>query len=172
MMTANGEVNAPGSMKFPLPELSLVGQHATILPSTPRVLTVGGLCVDQRCNFIWKGSKGETPYFVLADGSVIECEVHGCVPYVCSGVPAMPMIVAMPGEEDEAMPPEDAPVALPLPAPLVDESPPETTVRDLKAEVMSVTHLMTRTPRTPSAPHVSGRRCRGSLVGGRSGSRA
>ena len=46
MMTANGEVEAPERVKFSLPELSLVGQHATILPSTPRVLTVGGLCVD------------------------------------------------------------------------------------------------------------------------------
>ena len=77
MLTANGEVDAPERVRFTLPELNLRGQLATILPLTPRVLTVGGLCVDQRCDFIWRGSKGESPYFVLADGSIIECEVHG-----------------------------------------------------------------------------------------------
>ena len=115
MMTANKEVEAPERVKFSLPELSLVGKHATILPSTPRVLTVGGLCVDQRRDFIWRGSKGETPYFILADGSVVECEVHGRVPYVRTGEPAMPMIDAMPGEMDEAMPPEEEVVVLPPP---------------------------------------------------------
>ena len=105
MLTANGEVDAPERVRFTLPELNLWGQLATILPMTPRVLTVGGLCVDQRCDFIWRGSKGELPYFVLADGSTVECEVHGRVPYIRTGVPAMPMVVAMPGEEDEgAMP--------------------------------------------------------------------
>ena len=68
MLTANGEVDAPESVRFTLPELDLKGQLATILPMTPRVLTVGGLCVDQRCDFIWRGSRGELPFFVLADG--------------------------------------------------------------------------------------------------------
>ena len=149
MMTANGEVEAPERVKFSLPELSLVGQHATILPSTPRVLTVGGLCVDQRCNFIWKGSKGETPYFILADGSIVECEVHVQVPYVRTGVPAMPMIDAMPGNEDEAMLAEEEAVALPPPAPPADDVLPEESVRDLKPEAISVTHLMTHTPKKP-----------------------
>ena len=45
MLTANGEVDAPERVRFTLPELNLRGQLATILPMTPRVLTVGGaLC--------------------------------------------------------------------------------------------------------------------------------
>ena len=67
------------------------------------------------------GSKGETPYFVLNDKSIVECEVHGRVPYIRTGVPAMPMIVAMPGEEDEALPPEDDAAVPPIPAPLADQ---------------------------------------------------
>ena len=102
------------------------------------MLTVGGLCVDQRCDFIWKGSKGQTPYFILADGSIVECEVHGRVPYVRTGVPAMPMIDAMPGDMDEAMPLEEEAVALPPPAPPADDVLPEKSVRDLKAEAISV----------------------------------
>ena len=92
MMTASGEVEAPERVKFSLPELNLQGQHATVISSTPRVLIVGGLCVDQRCDFIWMGSKGESPYFVLNDKSIVECEVHGRVPYARTGLPAIPMI--------------------------------------------------------------------------------
>ena len=64
-------------------------------------------------------------------------------------VPAMPMIVAMPGEEDEALPLEEEALALPPPAPPAEDVLPEKNVRDLKAEAVSVTHLMTHTPKSP-----------------------
>ena len=61
----------------------------------------------------------------------------------------MPMNVAMPGEEDEALPPEEEAVALPPSAPPVDGVLPGKRERDLKAEAVSVTHLMTHTPKNP-----------------------
>ena len=60
----------------------------------------------------------------------------------------MPMIDAMPGDIDEALPPEEEAVAPPPPAPPVDDVP-EKSERDLKAEAISVTRLMTHTPRNP-----------------------
>ena len=95
------------------------------------------------------GSKGESPYFVLSDTSIVTCEVHGRVPHIRTPVPAMPMAVAMPGEEDEALPPEDDAAVPPIPAPLADDDPAGKTVRALKAEAVSVTHLMTHTPKNP-----------------------
>ena len=103
--------------------------------------------------------QGESPFFALADGLIVECEVHGRVPYVRVGVPAMPMIVAMPGDENGgAMPHEDAPVAMPPPAPVEAAAPEAKPERDLKAEAVSIAHLMTHTPKNPlrSVPAVEG----------------
>ena len=48
----------------------------------------------------------------------------------------MPMIDAMPGEMDEAMPPEGEAVVLPPPAPPADDVLPEKSMQDLKAEAI------------------------------------
>ena len=62
----------------------------------------------------------------------------------------MPMIVAMPGEEEgEALPPEDALVAMPPPEPADADIPAEKPERDLKADAISIAHLMTHTPKNP-----------------------
>ena len=83
----------------------------------------------------------------------------------------MPMIVAMPGEGDEALPPEEEAVALPPPAPPAEDVLPEKSSRDFKAEAVSVTHLMTHTPKNPYCAACQRSRCKGSLVGGKSGSK-
>ena len=50
--TANGEVNANECVKFALREIKISDQLATILPETPRVLSVGALCMDEQALFI------------------------------------------------------------------------------------------------------------------------
>jgi hypothetical protein len=81
--TANGEVDASECVKFSLSEIQLQKGLATILPQTPRVLSVGALCMDARATFHWPA--GGTPFFTLHDGSIVWCEVHGRVPYLRTG---------------------------------------------------------------------------------------
>jgi hypothetical protein len=78
--TANGEIDASECVKFSVSEIKLKKQLATILPETPRVLSVGALCMDELADFFWPA--GGTPYFTLSDGTVVHCEVHGRVPYL------------------------------------------------------------------------------------------
>ncbi len=128
--TANGEIDASECVKFSLTEIGLSKQLATILPETPRVLSVGVLCMDMQATFTWPA--GGTPYFTLLDGRTIYCEVHGRVPYLRTGsfasqagphgTAAMPMVVA----SSNVVPP-DARQVMPLTAPplnpLIDEAP-------------------------------------------------
>ncbi len=91
--TANGEVKANECVKFALHELGLDGKLATILPQTPRVLSIGALCIDDGCSFYWPA--GGTPYFTLPDNRTIVCEVYGRVPYLRTGsvaTPALPFV--------------------------------------------------------------------------------
>ena len=81
--TANGEIDASECAKFSLSEIGLNKQLATILPETPRVLSVGALCADMGATFVWPA--GGLPYFTLSDGRVVYCEVHGRVPYFRTG---------------------------------------------------------------------------------------
>ena len=100
--TANGEIDASECVNFTLDEVGLSKRLATILPETPRVLSVGALCVDERATFVWPA--GGTPYFTLSCGRVVYCEVHGRVPYLRTGSfsshagprgsAAMPMVAA------------------------------------------------------------------------------
>ena len=57
--TANGEIDASECVKFTLAEVGLSKRLATILPETPRVLSVGALCVDEMATFTWPA--GGTP---------------------------------------------------------------------------------------------------------------
>ena len=118
--TANGEIDASECVKFSLTEIGLSKQHATILPETPRVLSVGALCMDMQAAFFWPA--GGTPYFTLLDGRVVHCEVHGRVPYIRTGSfasPAGPLATAalpMVAASSNVVPPY-ARQALPLTAP-------------------------------------------------------
>ncbi len=94
--TANGEVNADECVKFSLREIKIRERLATILPETPRVLSVGVLCMDERATFHWPA--GGTPFFTLFDGTIVECEVHGRVPYLRSGA----FLSAFPGSSSSA----------------------------------------------------------------------
>ena len=87
--TANGEIDASECVKFSLSEIKLKKQLATILPETPRVLSVGALCMDEHADFHWPA--GGIPIFTLSDGSAVQCEVHGRVPYLRTGSFAAPL---------------------------------------------------------------------------------
>ena len=50
--TANGQVEAPYKVQLSVPEVGLTDVFATILKDTPRVLTVGGLCIDEQADFV------------------------------------------------------------------------------------------------------------------------
>ena len=56
-----------------------------LVESSPAVLSVGTRCVDKGYDFIWRGSKGESPYFVTPRGRKVILEVKDYVPYLCSG---------------------------------------------------------------------------------------
>ena len=57
LYTANGPIVANKRVSFDLPEFGLRGLQATVLPETPRVLTIGGLIMDAGCHFIWRAKK-------------------------------------------------------------------------------------------------------------------
>ena len=127
--TANGEVDASECVKFSLSEIQLQKGLATILPQTPRVLSVGALCMDARATFHWPA--GGTPFFTLHDGSIVWCEVHGRVPYLRTGGqsaltdllgnPALPMVAPPSLDVSPATPPLDVAGEL---APLLLDAPP------------------------------------------------
>jgi hypothetical protein len=121
--TANGEIQADECVKVCLPELGLTNRLATILQSTPRVLSVGALCLDDGCTFYWPA--GGTPFFTLKCGTIIYCEVYGKVPYLRTGSMALATlpkwhidneVLALPGTSSPSTPPEGNPgEGVPLP---------------------------------------------------------
>ena len=179
LYTANGPIVANQRVSFDLPELGLRGLQATVLPETPKVLTIGGLTMDAGCHFIWRANRN--PVIILPTGQKIECEVHGRIPYVRTGMPALPAV-----EKDGAAP-ESRPAALDVvPALPPGESPPfllpaglppadaiaeiaevddrldessevdgpaigadDVNKHDWKAEALSLEHLLTHTPKNP-----------------------
>ena len=63
MMTANGESSSMKQGKVFVPRLCKT-VDPYLVKSTPAVLSVGMRCIDDGYDFIWKGSKGEDPYFI------------------------------------------------------------------------------------------------------------
>ena len=84
LITANGESSSSKQGKVEVPELSEIVKPY-LVESSPAVLSVGTRCVDKGYDFIWKGSKGENPYFITPGGKRVELEVRDYVPYLCSG---------------------------------------------------------------------------------------
>ena len=84
LITANGESSSSKQGKVEVPELSEIVKPY-LVESSPAVLSVGTRCIDKGYDFIWKGSKGENPYFITPGGKRVELEVRDYVPYLCSG---------------------------------------------------------------------------------------
>ena len=174
--TANGVVTAPDRVAFRLEELNNQTCKAIVLNHTPHVLSMGFRCVSLGYDFIWKGSKGETPYFVDDRGKRHDCEVHGYIPYFRTSEPAMPgpgevseadladsdagsgdadhdMVQDSDGEDEDLVEegePQEANLEGVPPEDVVEKGP--TGTRDLKAEAASLRHLMTHTPKNPWCP--------------------
>ena len=83
MMTANGESSSMKQGKVFVPRLGKT-VDPYLAKSTPAVLSVGMRCIDDGYDFIWKGSKGEEPYFVKPDGKVVPLTVNDYVPYLAA----------------------------------------------------------------------------------------
>ena len=85
LLTANGTVSADERVKINIRAAGIQGDEAILLPETPRAITVGGMCLDKGCDFVWKGSDPKlkyTPWLEYPDGSRVYCEVHGKDPYI------------------------------------------------------------------------------------------
>jgi hypothetical protein len=68
LCTAVGLSKADAVVTFGVAELGSKTEVATILHSTPRVLSAGVSCMEGGCDFVWNGSRGERPYVVLPEG--------------------------------------------------------------------------------------------------------
>ena len=84
LITANGESSSTKQGKVEVPELKEIVKPY-LVESSPAVLSVGTRRVDKGYDFIWKGSKGESPYFITPGGKKVALEVRDYVPYLCSG---------------------------------------------------------------------------------------
>jgi hypothetical protein len=107
LSTANGLITANEVVTFEVSELGSKPEVATILPSTPRVLSAGVFCVDGGCDFVWNGSRGERPYILLlADKKGVRKRVWPeVVPYLRSRGTALSAVTplsvpALPAEEE------------------------------------------------------------------------
>jgi hypothetical protein len=141
--------------------------YPLLLDSTPAVLSVGRRCMEDGFSFHWPA--GGNPVFVSPNGTQLVCEVDNFVPYL----PERPLGEPEPqpaAPSPEAAPPAsgDAPVpVVPVPDPVgngaeavedgdggLEPEVPEPDLlpfegRDLKAEAVSVAHLMTHMPKNP-----------------------
>ena len=61
LRTANGVIAVTHAINLQVPHLGDV-REVLLLENTPNVFSLGRLCIDQRKDFIWLGSKGQPPY--------------------------------------------------------------------------------------------------------------
>ena len=139
--TANGPVHVDEQVSFELPELHGDTVQAVVMGDTPRVLSVGERCRNQGYTFVWPS--GSSPYFLTSRGATIQCEVHGNVPYVRTLRPAL----AAPASSSSGLPRATGP---PVAAEVQDDDVASGAERrDLKAEAISLQHLLTHKPKNP-----------------------
>ena len=67
MITDNGESSSSKHGRAYVPMLGKT-IDPYLVKNSPPVISVGVRCVDDRYDFIWKGSKGETPYMIKPNG--------------------------------------------------------------------------------------------------------
>ena len=72
MNTGKGEESAcRGISKKPFGDILNV--ECLILPDSPSLLSLGGLCMEEDCDFHWP--RGQKPWLTFPDGSVTELKV-------------------------------------------------------------------------------------------------
>ena len=82
LYTANGTTSFDEALEF---HVNPLGEKASafVLPETPWVLSVGLRCQEMGYGFHWYPY--ETPYLTLPNGTRIDLEVDGGIPYLCVG---------------------------------------------------------------------------------------
>ena len=176
LITANGPYRATEETDVKIPVLSSeISPY--VLEDTPAVISVGRRCVDEDWDFVWKGSK--QPYFKKPDGEKIKLNVKDYVPYLPSKNCFALAAIGHPYKDSESAhgdglsndfiprgkaipaPEADAPLVIDPGGELVpaerDErlAPPVRPEKEnrgemaLKAEALSLRHLMSHTPKNP-----------------------
>ena len=85
--TANGVIE--GDREVPMQLLALGSEISpTLLDSTPAVLSVGKLCMEEGYDFIWR--KYKTPYMTTPEGKKLTLQVDQNVPFLVEYVEACP----------------------------------------------------------------------------------
>ena len=132
-----------------------------LLGSTPPVLTIGRRCMDHGYSFVWPNAK--KPYFICPDGKRFTFEVDNYTPWLVEreGGIAFPSVAgshlaaaeqapavenALPGGDN----PSDAVEAVEEAVIAVEPSIPKPSKEQrLRAEAVSLDHLLTHTPKNP-----------------------
>ena len=141
MATPGGVVDADKIFSFYVPEL---GEpiDAYVMKSSPTVMSIGRRCMTMGYTFVWNPYK--KPYIVTPKWRKITLEVIDHVPYlpVSRSVPCAPCPVA----SEEAATPEHDVAKLGVQEDLTYELA-RVGKRDLKAEALSVEHMLTHLPK-------------------------
>jgi len=133
--------------------IQVMGLHdhasALVLESTPAVLSIGLRCMEQGWSFAWEA--GKPPTLCSPTGVITQLTVFGNVPYLVERSPAYPAGA----QGSDALGPVLADVPPPAPGQPVEEPDKlikRKEVRDLKAEAVSLDHLMTHAGNNPYCP--------------------
>jgi hypothetical protein len=141
MATPSGIVDADKVISV---SVSQLGEpiSAYVMESSPTVMSIGRRCMTLGYSFVWNGYKN--PYIVTPKGKKIKLEVVDYVPYlpISKSIPCAPSVVVAAGPEDDGD--DGAGVQVENNYELIN-----TEKRDLKAEALSVTHMLTHLPKNP-----------------------
>jgi len=80
MITANGESSSSKQGRVFAPKLGKT-IDPYLVRSSPPVISVEMRCVEDGYDFVWRGSKGESPYMVKPSGERVELVIRDYVPY-------------------------------------------------------------------------------------------
>ena len=137
MITANGESSSSKQGSVYVPKFGKT-IDPYLVKSSPPVISVGMRCVDDGYDFVWRGSKGETPYMIKPNGERIELVVRDYVPYLANNSKTVispstqqsPSITVLASDEAQQSPEPDGeievvgdePIEIPEPQPILTEA--------------------------------------------------
>ena len=84
--TPNGESSlCTHTVKMHNPEMNETFNPIIVNSECPALLSVGTRCEKLGYDFIWLGSRGIDPYWVLPNGDIVVLDVYKYLPYLCPG---------------------------------------------------------------------------------------